>query len=72
MVGLDRLWTEWRRGANTKIATMRGSSILVSQATDVLAEQVGPVKIQFIGYGSGPGRSRLQLGDALTWAAYEV
>ena len=31
-----------------------------------------PVKIQFDGYVSGPGRYRLQLGDALTGAAYEV
>lgn len=31
-----------------------------------------PVKIQFDGYVSGPGRYRLQLGDALTGAAYDV
>jgi hypothetical protein len=31
-----------------------------------------PVKIQFDGYVSGPGRYRLQLGDALTGPAYEV
>jgi len=31
-----------------------------------------PVKIEFNGYVSGPGRYRLQLGDALTGAAYEV
>ncbi len=31
-----------------------------------------PVKIQFDGYVSGPGRYRLQLGDALTGAAYAV
>jgi hypothetical protein len=31
-----------------------------------------PVKIEFNGYVSGPGRYRLQLGDALTGHAYEV
>jgi hypothetical protein len=31
-----------------------------------------PVKIEFNGYVSGPGRYRLQLGDALTGADYEV
>jgi hypothetical protein len=31
-----------------------------------------PAKSEFNGYVAGPGRYRLQLGDALTGAAYEV
>ena len=31
-----------------------------------------PVKSEYNGYVSGPGRYRLQLGDALTAPAYEV